>query len=95
MSKLDNVFLKFGSGYEVIEDYGLIDTADSAFGLGERQELRLLKCKNRQGKQTYLLEETKKGRFMLGYSKQYFVISEKGLNNLNFLLNSKILKTDK
>jgi len=95
MSKLDNIILKFGSGYEVIEDYGLIDSVDSAFGLGEYQELRLLRCKNKQGKQAYVLEETRKGKFILGYSNQYFVISEKGLNNLNLLLNSKIFKPNK
>jgi hypothetical protein len=90
MGKFTNLFLKIGSGYEVIEDYGLIDSASNVFGMGEYQEIRLLKCKLKNGSEAFLLEETRKGKFILGFDKQYFIISNEGLKKFQTII-SKVL----
>lgn len=90
MSNLSDWFLKFGSGYQVIEDLGIIDKLDSVFGMGEYQELKLLKCKLKNEQEVYVIEETRKGKFILGWEKHYFVISTEGLKRFRDLINSKI-----
>lgn len=91
MNKFTNFFLKTGSGYEVIEDYGLIYKADNAFGMGQCIEVNLLKCKLKNGNEAYALKETSKGKFILGSDSQFYVISKEALLNLQQIISKKIL----
>lgn len=91
MNKLTNFLLKVGSGYEVIEDYGLIYKADNAFGMGQYIEVNLLKCKLKNGNEAFVLKETCKGKFILGSDSQFYVISKEALLNLRQIISNKIL----
>lgn len=88
MGKIRDWLLKVGSGYKVVEDYGVVDKLDSAFGLGEYQELKLLKCRLKNGEEAYVIEETRRGKFILGWEKQYFILSKDGLKRFGGIINS-------
>jgi hypothetical protein len=72
---------------EIVEDYGVFAT-DNFYGL---QELRLLKCKNKNEEEFFVIEGTTKIRFLFGFDTRYFKISKEGLSNLNNLLNTKVI----
>ncbi len=81
---LRKLFYKISIG-EIVEDYGIF-AKDNFYGL---QELRLLKCKNKN-EEFFVLEGTTKIRFLFGFDTRYFKISKEGLLSLISLLNTKI-----
>lgn len=81
---LRSFFYKLFIG-DIVEDYGIFAT-DNFYGF---QELRLVKCRNKNG-EFFVLEGTTKIRLLFGFDTRFFRISKEGLLNLKNLLDSKV-----
>lgn len=92
MNKLSSFLMKFGSGLELVEDYGVFANTTNAYG-ASTMELKLLKCRNKSEQEVYILEMNNKPktRFGLGENKQHYIVTRNDLRKIRDNINEKIL----